>query len=116
VATDNPKLLSDDAVEAAITRVLQAEVAARDAVVRARGEATQIAERAREQARGLGLHTDRRIRRVRAAFEATVTAEVAELDAEAEAFRATHDLTPAEIEKVEMAVAALAHGMTGGPT
>ena len=71
MATDNPKLLSDDAVEAAITRVLQAEVAARDAVVRARGEATQIAERAREQARGLGLHTDRRIRRVRAAFVAS---------------------------------------------
>ncbi len=71
---DNPKLLLNDAVDAAITRVLTAEGAARDAVARAHGEAAEIAEQTRETARRLGLHTDLRIRAVRAAFDAKATA------------------------------------------
>ncbi len=114
VAPDNLKPLSDDAIEAAITRVLDAETAARADVVRARGEATQLAEEARERARRLAVHIDRRIRGVRAAFAAKVTAEVAALEAEAAALSVPHDLTAAEILRVEKAVAALARGMTGG--
>ena len=115
VAPDNLKPLRDDAIEAAITRVLEAEAAARSDIARARSEATEIAELARQRARGLAIHTDRRIRMVRAAFAARVTAEVAALEAEADALSVTHDLTPSEVAQVETAVAALARGMAGGP-
>ena len=115
VARENSKLLADDAVEAAITRVLAAEASARDAVARARGEAMEIAERARERARRLGLSTDRRIRVVHAALDAKVMAKVAALDAQAAALGAAHDLTPAEVASVGRAVADLAGALTGGP-
>jgi hypothetical protein len=113
VAAHNPKLQSNDAVEAAIAQVLAAENAARAAVARARVEAAEIAEQARETARHLGLHTDRRLRAVRAAFDARGAAEVAVLEAQAAALGAAHDLTPAEVLRVERAVAALARAMTG---
>ncbi len=111
---DNPKLQSNNAVEAAITRVLTAEVAARDAVAHARSEAVEIAEQARETARRLGVHTDRRIRAVRAAFDAKGTTEVAAMEAQAVALGAPHQLTPTEVARVEQAVAALAGALTGG--
>ena len=111
---DNRNLQSDDTVEAAITRVLTAEVAARDAVTRARREAVEIAEQARETARRLVVHTDRRIRAVRAAFDAKGTTAVAALEAQAVALGVPHELTPAEVARVEQAVAALAGALTGG--
>lgn len=111
---DSPKLGPNDAVEAAITHVLTAEVEARNAVARARGEAAAIAEQAREAARRLGVHTDGRIHAVRARFDARATAEVGALEAQAAALGAAHDLTPAEVSRVERAVAALASAMTGG--
>ena len=93
MVTDSPKLQLNDAVEAAISRVLTAEVAARDAVARARSEAVEIAEEARETARRLGLHTDRRIRAVRAAFDAKGTTDVAAMEAQAVALGVPHELT-----------------------
>lgn len=114
VVPDNPKLQSTDAVEAAITRVLTAEVAARDTVARARSEAVAIAEQARETARRLGLHTDRRIRAVRAAFDAKGTAEVAAMEAQAVALGVPHELAPVEVARVAQAVAAFAAALTGG--
>jgi hypothetical protein len=114
VAPDPPQPLPDAAIEAAITRVLDAETAARADVVCARGEATEIAEHARDWARRIAVHADRRIHRLRAAFAARVSAEVAALEAEADALGAAHVLTPAEIERVEKAVATLARDMTGG--
>jgi hypothetical protein len=112
VAPDNLNPLRNDAVEAAISRVLDAEVAARAAVAAARGEATQIAERARETARRLGLHTDRRIQRIRSAFAAMTAAEVAALEAEGAALGVATELTPVEVVRVEAAVAALARALT----
>jgi hypothetical protein len=114
VPPDSPKPGSNDAVEASITHVLQAEVEARDAVAHARGEAVALAEQARETARRLGLRTDGRIQAVRAAFDAKATAEVGALEAQATALTARHELTPAEISMVERAVAALAGALTGG--
>jgi hypothetical protein len=114
VPPDSPKPGSNDAVEAAITHVLRAEVEARDAVAHAHGEAEAIAEQARETVRRLGLRADGRIHAVRAAFDAKATAEVAPLEAQAAALNAMHDLTPAEISTVERAVAALAGALTGG--
>ena len=114
MAPDPHQRLPDAAIEAAITRVLDAETAARADVIRARDEATEIAEQTREWARRLAVHADRRIHGLRAAFAARVSAEVATLEAEADALGAAHVLTPAEIECVERAVAALARDMTGG--
>ena len=114
MASDHTQSLPDAAIEAAITRVLDAETAARADVVRARGEAAEIAEHARDRARRIAVHADRRIHRLRAAFAARVSAEVADLEAEADALGAAHVVTPEEIERVEQAVAALARDMTGG--
>jgi len=113
VASDNLNPLRNDAVEAAISRVLESEVAAHAKVTGTRAEATEIAERARETARRLSLHTDRRIHRVRAAFAATTTAEVEGLEAQAAALSDATGLTPTEVARVEAAVAALALALTG---
>jgi hypothetical protein len=114
VAPDNLNPLRNDAVEAAISRVLDAEVAARAAVADTHREATEIAERARETARRLALHIDRRIHRIRAAFATTTAAEVAALEAEAAALGVAAELTAVEVTRVEAAVAALARALTEG--
>jgi len=114
MAPDNSKRPPNDAVEAAIMRVLQAEASARDAIAQARIEAAAIAERAREEARVLRLVTDRRIAKVRAAFDTGCTNEVAALEAEEAALAVAHDLTPAEVSRIERAVASLARALTGG--
>jgi hypothetical protein len=112
VVSDNLNPLRNDAVEAAISRVLESEVAARAAVAGARAQATEIAERAREAARRLALHTDRRIHRIRAAFATTTNAEVEHLEAQAAALGVASALTAAEVARVEAAVAALARTLT----
>ena len=114
MAPDNLHSLPDDAIEAAITRVLEAEAAARADVISARSEATEIGEAAREKARRLAVHIDRRIHSVRAAFAGKATAVTAALEAEAAALGVAHDLTPTEVLRVEKAVASLARGLTGG--
>jgi len=112
VAPDNLNPLRNDAVEAAISRVLESEVAARATVADARAEAAEIAERAREAARRLALHTDRRIHRIRAAFAAATEVEVGGLEARAAALGATTGLAAAEVAHVDAAVAALARSLT----
>ena len=112
MAPDNLNTLRNDAVEAAISRVLEAEVAARAAVAGARGEATKIAENAREAARRLALHTDRRIHRIRGAFDAQTAAQVAALEAEGAALGVATGLTVTEVANVDAAVAALARELT----
>ena len=112
MAPDNLNTLRNDAVEAAISRVLEAEVAAGRAVAGARGEAAKIAERARETARRLALHTDRRIHRIRAAFAAMTAAQVAALEAEGAALAVATGLTAPEVASVDGAIAALARDLT----
>ena len=113
VSDENLNPLRNDAVEAAISRVLESEVAARANVAAARAAATEIAERARETARRLALHTDRRIHRIRDAFAVTTAAQVAALEAEAAALGVASGLTQAEAARVDAAVAALARALTG---
>lgn len=114
VALDSSKPLPDAVIEAAITRVLDAEASAHADVEAARIETLLIAEHARERARRLVASSDRRIRRIRAAFSAKVTLEVAALNAEAEALGVAHELSSAEVAQVDLAVAMLAGAMTGG--
>ena len=104
----------DEAVEAAITRVLEREAAARDVIARANAEALAIAEEARAGARALSLRADERIGAVRAAFERKVSAHVAALNDEAAALESRHDPLPEEIAALERAVAVLAAELTGG--
>jgi hypothetical protein len=112
VASDNLNPLRNDAVEAAIGRVLESEVAARATVAGARAEATAIAERARESVRRLAIHTDRRIHRIRAAFATTTAAEVEGLEAQAAALGVATGLSPEEVACVDAAVTALARALT----
>jgi hypothetical protein len=115
VVSDDLNPLRNVAVEAAISRVLESEVAARAKVTDARAEATDIAERARETARRLALHNDRRIHRIRAAFAATTTAQVDGLAAQAAALGVATGLTPAEVARVDAAVATVARILTEAP-
>ena len=114
MAPDDHKPLPDDAVETAITQVLQAEAAARDAVAGARSAAGVIAEEARERVRRIGVAADRRIAAARAAFAARTAAEVAALDAQASALDVATVSTADDVAKVEKAILALAASMTGG--
>jgi len=116
VMTKAERLPSVDAVEAAIARVLDAEHTARDAVRDAEEEAAAMTEATRATARAVALSTERRIRAVRAAFEARAAAEVAALRTAAEAADAAHELTPAELARLDVAVTSLAALLTGaGP-
>ncbi len=115
VTPEQSNLPPEDAVEASIARVLDAEAAAVDAIARARCDALAIAEAAREQVRRLALCADRRLHAVRAALEAKAAAAVAALAAEATALDAIHELTPDEVDRVDAAVNATAAALTGGP-
>lgn len=111
MALDNSTQRPDDAVGAAIMRVLDTEAMARRSIADARAEAGEIAERARQAIRAIRLSTDRRVERVRAAFDAWCAKEVAALEAEAAALDAVDDLSPAEVAQLERAVAALARSL-----
>lgn len=103
------------AAEAAIAQVLAAERAARDAMAAVHDEAAHIGEQARAQARTLAERTQRRIRRLRAAFERRTDAEVAALRAQADALAAPHEPGSDEAARVDEAVARLAAQLTGAP-
>lgn len=106
---------SQVAVEAAIARVLAAESGARVAVQEARDAAAARAEAARAAARSIGQRTLSRIATVRTEFDRRIAAEVAELNAEAEALAGAPTLSPAELAALERALAALAAEITGKP-
>jgi hypothetical protein len=110
--TKPDRISSIDSVEVAIARVLDAEIAARNAIRDAERMAAAITEAARAGARGIALRAERRIGTVRAAFEARVAAEVADLDTAAAAAAAPHALTPEDFARVELAAAALARELT----
>lgn len=99
-------------VEAAIARVLGAEQDAREAIDRARDEAAAIEEAARDAARRLEQRTDRRILRVRAAFERSLASALGDFDREAQQAQAPQALGDSERAAVEAAVARLAEALT----
>ena len=101
-------------VESAIARVLEAEHAARLAVDTAGVTATELDEAARAEVRAVAVRTERRIRRVRSAFEQETAAAVTALEAAAAEASARHDLGPGELTQLDAAVAALAIRLTVG--
>jgi len=104
---------TDNAVDVAIGRVLNAERAAHEDVERAAHEATAIVESARATARAVSERTERRIRGVRAAFESRAAREAAAIDAETLSQDAARALTPEDLARLERAVAALSGALTG---
>jgi len=103
----------ESAVETAMAQVLAAEAAARLSVSSAGVDAQHIAERARAAARELDERTQQRIQRLRAAFERTANAEVAALQAQAEALGQPHQTDADDARHVDLAVARLAARLTG---
>lgn len=101
-------------VESAIAGVLDAEHAARLAVDEAAVAATALAEATRAGAQSLSERTERRIRRIRNAFEQRTTDAVAALEAAAAEASAPHDLSPADLAQLDAAVAILAAKLTRG--
>jgi SLT domain-containing protein len=101
-----------DSVERAIARVLDAERAARDDIRRAEGDAAASIEQARAAARAIAERVERRLRRVRTTFETRAADEVARLDAAALEAAQLHELTPADLDRVDAAIASLAARLT----
>jgi SLT domain-containing protein len=101
-----------DSVERAIARVLDAERAARDDIRRAEGDAAASIEQARAAARAIAERVERRLRRARTTFETRAADEVARLDAAALEAAQLHELTRADLDRVDAAIAALAARLT----
>jgi len=105
---------ADAAVEAAISRVLDAERAAHEDVDRAARDAAAIAEAARATARAIIERNERRIRTLRTNFETRARHEVAAIEARALEQDTRRELTPDDLARLQRAVAALARELTGG--
>jgi len=102
------------AVEAAMAQVLAAEAAARESVALAHAEAARTGERSRAAVRALAERTEHRLRRLRAAFERAADAEVAALQAQAEALSRPTEPGRDDAARIEQAVARLTAQLTGG--
>jgi hypothetical protein len=114
VTTITDRNAADDAVEAAIARVLDAERASRLAVGAVETEAAAAVEAARACARAIALRAEARIRAVRAAFERSAAREVAALDATAAEAAGAHALDGDDEARLAAATNALAARLTGG--
>ena len=113
MTTITDRLPPNDAVEAAIVRVLDAEHAARQAIAATEQAAVATIEEARAAARAVALRTEARIRAVRSAFERRTAAEVAALDAAAAEAALPHALDGDLLARIDAAVAALAARLAG---
>jgi hypothetical protein len=102
----------DDAVEAAIARVLDAEHAAHDAVTASQDAAAAQVAAAGDAGRALAERTERRIGAIRLAFERHTAAAVAALDATGHDAEVRHDLTADDEARLDAAVDALATHLT----
>jgi hypothetical protein len=105
----------DDPADAAIAHVLRAETEALAAIAACQADADRLAESGRALARALAERTERRIRRIVAAFERERAARLAEIDAEIGHFDQAPDLAGAEAARLDRAVTALAQALTEGP-
>ena len=101
------------AADAAIARVLAAEIEARQAVAQAQLEVLQIGEDTRLAARALAERTERRCRAVAGAFQRELALRLAEIDAEAARLAAPQALAPGEAAALARHVQALACELVG---
>lgn len=99
-------------VEAAISRVLDAEQAARASVAQAQADAAALTEDARAAVRALDARMERRLAKVRAAFAARTDAAVAALDAQSLAPESIVPLTADDLAALRRALATVAADLT----
>lgn len=102
----------NDAVEAAIARVLAEERAARNAVARSRNDGAAMIDAARAAARALNERTERRIRALHATFDRELSAALEVLELEAAGLATGQELSAEERARVERSVAILAAELT----
>ncbi len=102
----------DDAVEAAIARVLDGEHAARDAIAATQAAAAAMIDAARASTRALAERTERRIGAIRALFERHATEAVAALDATGHEAEMCDVLTAEDVARLDASVSALAAHLT----
>jgi hypothetical protein len=105
----------NEAAEAAISRVLLAERAAREAVAEARREVERIVERGRLDARALDARTERRVHAVIEAFERDVAGRLATIEAAAEQVAHARPFSDGEHAALQRAVRAVAEELIAAP-
>ena len=105
----------NDAAEAAIARVLNAERAAREAVAQARQEVDGIVERARLDARALDARTERRVRAVIGAFERDLAERLARIQAATEQAARAQPFSADDDAALRRAVRAVAEELVAAP-
>ncbi|MCG6874556.1 MAG: hypothetical protein LJE97_05650 [Betaproteobacteria bacterium] len=105
---------SDDLIESAIARVLEAEREAREATEAAREDARARIEHARSQAIEIARRAERRIRRYQSMIEQRVEAERREIEAQIGALAHAAGEDPQILRREADAVETLVAELTGG--
>ncbi len=105
-----PPEATDDAVDAAIARVLAAEQAARGAIAAAEVEAQHIVSEGRSAARRIAARAAQRVARVHAVLQRQLDAGLADIEAQWLALQA--DAPQTDEQQVTAAAAALARQLT----
>jgi len=105
---------SDELIERAIARVLEAEREARAATEAARVDAKARVERARSQAIEIARRAERRIARYQSAIEQSVEAERRDIEAQIGALAHAAGEDPHSLRREADAVETLVAELTGG--
>ncbi|MDE2368776.1 MAG: hypothetical protein KGN16_07370 [Burkholderiales bacterium] len=107
------RLVDAVTADAAIRRVLEAEVAARAAVEAARADAQRRGEEARLAARAMAERSERRMRRITDAFGRDLAQRLAAIAAEADQLAAPAPPDAAERAELQRQVRELAREIVG---
>jgi hypothetical protein len=106
-------LSSDEAVEAAISKVLAAEREAREAVVACRRQAAERLEIARQEADLIGERCERRVQAIRQCHARVLAGRLSAFQDESNRLRQAYVPATEELVRLRHAVAALAGESTG---
>lgn len=104
---------SDEAIEAAISKVLAAEREARESVIVCRHQAEERLEIARRQARLISERCERRLQAIRQCHAQALAARLFAFQEESNQFKKSNVPTAEELTRLRHAVAALADESTG---
>lgn len=104
---------SNESVEAAISKVLAAERAARESVLACRRHAEELMETARQEARLISERCERRMQAVRQCHARALAHRLAAFQDDANRFRTAAVPTPEALADLRHAVAAVADECTG---
>jgi vacuolar-type H+-ATPase subunit H len=103
-----------DPVEEAIGRVLDAERAAQEAIAAARTDAQARLAAAHARARLIAERAEARLARARQTVESRIATRATQVEARTRALSAESSPPPAQTERIDRAVAAVAAALTSG--